>query len=77
MLTAAATGRNYIDTRVPMGGDLYSAPSGQVPTFLVAASKDNSSRNLDWIRIIEGWRDKQGSFPDYDEQTPTAKIVWG
>jgi hypothetical protein len=40
---------------VSMGGDLYKAPAGKVPTFLVAALKDPLSGNLDRIQIIKGW----------------------
>jgi hypothetical protein len=47
-----------------MGGDLYSAPSGRVPAFLVAALKDSLSCNLVRVQIIKGLLDKQGSFPD-------------
>jgi len=42
---------------VPMGGDLRRAPSGQSPTFLVAALKDPIGGNLDRIQIIKGWQD--------------------
>ena len=56
---------------VPMGGDLYSAPAGKVPTFLVAALKDAWSGNLDRIQIIKGWMDKKGETHEqvYD-------VVW-
>ncbi len=45
---------------VPMGGDLYAAPKGKAPTFLVAAMKDAMSGNLDRIQIIKGWVGKDG-----------------
>ena len=45
---------------VPMGGDLYSAPEGKSPTFLVGALKDPLSGNLDRIQIIKGWLDEDG-----------------
>ena len=45
---------------VPMGGDLYRAPTGKSPTFLVAAMKDPLSGNLDRIQIIKGWMDGKG-----------------
>ena len=48
------------DKGVPMGGDLYDAPKGKAPTFLVAAVKDPYSGNLDRIQIIKGWLDKKG-----------------
>lgn len=48
------------DKGVPMGGDLYSAPDGKAPTFLVAAMKDPLSGNLDRIQVIKGWLDADG-----------------
>jgi hypothetical protein len=45
---------------VPMGGDLYGAPDGQSPKFLVAARKDPLSGNLDRIQIVKGWLDNDG-----------------
>ena len=45
---------------VPMGGDLGHAPTGKVPTFLVAALKDPIGANLDRYQIIKGWLDKAG-----------------
>ena len=43
-----------------MGGDLYSAPDGKAPSFLVAALKDPYSGNLDRIQIVKGWLDTDG-----------------
>jgi hypothetical protein len=45
---------------VPMGGELYKAPSGKSPSFLLAALKDPYNGNLDRIQIIKGWVDKKG-----------------
>lgn len=45
---------------VPMGGDLKAAPAGKAPSFLVAASKDPESGNLDRIQVVKGWVDKAG-----------------
>jgi len=45
---------------VPMGGDLFDAPAGKAPTFLVAALKDAFSGNLDRIQIVKGWVDAKG-----------------
>jgi len=44
---------------VPMGGDL-KAGAGKAPTFMVAASKDPKSGNLDRIQIVKGWLDAKG-----------------
>ena len=57
---------------VPMGGDLYDAPQGKSPTFLVAALKDPIGANLDRIQIVKGWIDARGNTHEkvYD-------VVWG
>jgi hypothetical protein len=47
---------------VPMGGELSQAPSGETPTFLVAALKDPMSGNLDRIQIVKGWLDDSGEL---------------
>lgn len=54
-----------------MGGDLYTAPDGKSPSFLVAALKDPYSGNLDRIQIIKGWLDAKGETHEkvYD-------VVW-
>ena len=57
---------------VPMGGDLYKAPEGKSPTFLVAALKDPLSGNLDRIQIVKGWLDKDGNT-----QEKVYDVVWG
>ena len=44
---------------VPMGGDLKAAP-GKSPSFMVMASKDPKSGNLDRIQIVKGWLDAKG-----------------
>jgi hypothetical protein len=49
---------------VPMGGDLYAAPAGKAPTFLVAALKDPIGANLDRIQIVKGWLDKTGEVEE-------------
>ena len=56
---------------VPMGGDLYNAPAGKSPTFLVAALKDPIGANLDRIQIIKGWLDAKNETHEkiYD-------VVW-
>ena len=66
---------------VPMGGDLYGAPDGQSPKFLVAARKDPLSGNLDRIQIVKGWMDDRGdtyekvydvAWSDSDSRRPGA-----
>ena len=57
---------------VPMGGDLYKAPAGKSPTFLVAALKDPLSGNLDRIQIVKGWLDNDGNT-----QEKVYDVVWG
>jgi len=44
---------------VPMGSDLKAA-AGKAPNFLVMASKDPKSGNLDRIQIVKGWLDGSG-----------------
>jgi len=56
---------------VPMGGDLYDAPSGKAPTFLVAALKDPLSGNLDRIQIVKGWLDGKG-----ERQEKVYDVAW-
>ena len=47
---------------VPMGADLGAAPTGKVPTFLVAALKDPTGANLDRYQIVKGWVDAKGDM---------------
>ncbi len=47
---------------VPMGGDLFQAPQGKSPTFLVAALKDPIGANLDRVQIVKGWMDAAGTL---------------
>jgi hypothetical protein len=56
---------------VPMGGDLFKAPRGQAPTFLVGALKDPLSGNLDRIQIIKGWLDSKGKTHE-----KIYEVVW-
>jgi len=64
-----------------MGGDLQHAPSGQAPTFLLAALKDPMSGNLDRIQVVKGWLDAKGEthekvydvvWSDADQRKPGA-----
>jgi len=56
---------------VPMGGDLYKAPGGKAPTFLVGALKDPYSGNLDRIQIVKGWLDAEGQTHE-----KVYNVVW-
>ena len=47
-----------------MGGDLTDAPSGQSPTFLIAALKDPIGANLDRVQVIKGWLDGSGQLQE-------------
>lgn len=42
---------------VPMGGDLRAAPPEAKPDFMVWATKDTNSVNLQRIQMIKGWLD--------------------
>jgi len=57
---------------VPMGGEIYDAPRGQAPTFLVAALKDPFSGNLDRIQIVKGWLDASGNTHEQ-----VYNVAWG
>jgi len=57
---------------VSMGGDLYQAPKGKAPSFLVAALKDPYSGNLDRIQIVKGWLDKGGKTHE-----KVFNVAWG
>jgi len=46
---------------VPMGGDIFDAPDGKSPNFLVAALKDPYSGNLDRVQIVKVWVDGGGA----------------
>jgi hypothetical protein len=46
---------------VPMGGRLAPVAGRTAPTFVVWASKDPNSGNLDRIQIVKGWVDAAGA----------------
>jgi Protein of unknown function (DUF3604) len=56
---------------VPMGGDLTGAPEGQAPKFLVRATKDPASGNLDRVQIVKGWLNANGNA-----QEQVYDVVW-
>ena len=47
-----------------MGADLGQAPSGKVPSFLVAALKDPIGANLDRYQVVKGWVDAGGQMQE-------------
>ena len=56
---------------VPMGGTLRAGPTGESPSFLVAALKDPISGNLDRIQIVKVWLDARG-----DRRERTYDVAW-
>jgi hypothetical protein len=56
---------------VPMGSDL-KAPAGKAPSFLVMASKDPKSGNLDRVQIVKGWLDGKGK-----QHEKVYDVAWG
>jgi hypothetical protein len=49
------------DKGVPMGGDL-TAPSADVPSFMVYAIMDPESGSLDRVQVVKGWVNEDGSL---------------
>jgi hypothetical protein len=43
------------DQGVPMGGDMFEAPAGATPKFIVSARQDAQGAPLQRIQIIKGW----------------------
>ena len=43
-----------------MGGDLWNAPDGGAPAFMIRALRDPDGANLDRVQIIKGWLDDDG-----------------
>jgi len=62
---------------VPMGGDLYEAPAGRVPIFMVRALRDPDGANLDRIQIIKGWLDASGKAQEriYDIAVSDGRAI--
>jgi hypothetical protein len=56
---------------VPMGGNLSGAKQGAAPTFIVWASKDPKSGNLDRAQIVKGWVDTKGK-----QQEKIYDVAW-
>jgi hypothetical protein len=64
---------------VPMGGDLSKAPDGKVPGFLLSATKDPDSANLDRIQVVKGWVDSAGKLHErvYDVAVSDGREIVG
>ncbi len=62
---------------VPMGGDLFDAPEGKSPTFLIAALKDPNSGNLDRIQVIKGYLNASGESEEriYDVSVSDGRTI--
>ena len=63
---------------VPMGSDLPPKPGeATAPTFVVAATKDPRSGNLDRIQIVKGWLDAKGQAQEkiYDVALSDGRTV--
>ncbi len=62
---------------VPMGGDLRKAASGKAPAFLVGATKDPFSGNLDRIQIVKVWVDAKGARQEriYDAAVSDGRAI--
>ena len=56
---------------VPMGGDLWNAPDGKAPAFMVRALRDPDGANLDRVQIIKGWLDTFGKTHE-----KVYNVVW-
>ena len=62
---------------VPMGGDLRKAPAGKAPGFLVGATKDPLSGNLDRVQIVKVWVDASGKRAEriYDVAVSDGRAI--
>ena len=62
---------------VPMGGDLRTATSGQIPNFLIRALRDPDGANLDRIQVIKGWLDSNGETHEriYDVAVSDGRAI--
>lgn len=62
---------NLADRAVPMGGELLAA-DGDSPVFLIAATADPMTANLDRIQVVKGWVDNDGR--SYEK---VFDVAWG
>jgi hypothetical protein len=72
-LEGGQTVKNGYARGVPMGSDLKAPPAAdKAPTFLVMASKDPKSGNLDRIQVVKGWLDASGK-----QHEKVYDVAWG
>ncbi|MGB3562442.1 MAG: DUF3604 domain-containing protein, partial [Thermoanaerobaculia bacterium] len=62
---------------VPMGGDLWEAPAGTAPSFMIRALRDPDGANLDRVQVIKGWLDAKGELHEriYDVAVSDGRTV--
>jgi hypothetical protein len=56
---------------VPMGGDLWTAPEGKVPSLVIRAMRDVDGANLDRVQVIKGWLGADGTT-----QEKVYEVAW-
>jgi hypothetical protein len=62
---------------VPMGGDLWDAPAGTAPSFMIRALRDPDGANLDRLQVIKGWLDSKGETHEriYDVAVSDGRTI--
>ncbi len=70
-LLAADFPENIVARAVPMGGELLH-PQASAPVFLIAATADPMTANLDRIQVIKGWVDSNGQSHE-----KIFDVAWG
>lgn len=62
---------------VPMGGELFEAPDGGAPSFMIRALRDSDGANLDRVQIVKGWVDAQDNMHEriYDVAVSDGRTI--
>jgi hypothetical protein len=62
---------------MPMGGELFTAPEGKAPKFMIRALRDPDGANLDRIQVIKGWLDADGKTHEriYDVAVSDDRVI--
>lgn len=62
---------------VPMGGDLFAAPDGKAPSFMIRTLRDPDNANLDRVQVIKGWLDAVGETHEriYDVAVSDGRTI--